>query len=97
MSSHTKGPWKFNGKSQKGNSHFNVIGTNLGGMYKVARCPFNDEYDQKESEANAKLIAAAPEMAELLDKFATLNENYPAFKSISGLILIAREILTQLD
>lgn len=49
------------------------------------------------TKEDAKLIAAAPEMANLLDLFATLNENYECYRSISGLILRSREILQQLD
>lgn len=64
----TKGPWKFNGASQKGGNHFNVVGTTLGSKFKIARVPFDVVPDLEdlnknniaEAKANAKLIAAAP-------------------------------------
>lgn len=65
---HTPGPWKFNGRSKNGN-HFNVVGTKLGYKFKICRCPFvGDEYpaDMRETEANAKLISAAPELLDAL-------------------------------
>lgn len=72
---HTPGPWDV--KHSESKPAFNVIGTALGGKYKIARCPYvvlqqgesrdilNDR-ECKEAEANAKLIAAAPEMLEAL-------------------------------
>lgn len=68
---HTPGPWEMRGKSEWGD-HFNVIGTKLGGKYKVARVPFVvydvsgekviDVKDIREARANATLIAAALEL-----------------------------------
>jgi len=46
---------------------------------------------------DAKLIAAAPTMKKQLEQFAMLNENHPDFRAIAGLIISARQILTQLD
>ena len=51
--------------------------------------------NQTEIDANAKLIELAPEMAELIEKFAILNEEY--YKDISGFILSARELAAQFN
>lgn len=81
MSKHTPGLWKFNGKSQSGKLNFNIIGTHLGGIYKIARVPFNNEYDEKEAEANAKLIAAAPEMLQMLKVISRIENGAFSLKS----------------
>lgn len=72
---HTSGPWKVQHSESK--PAFNVIGTILGGKYKIARCPYvflqdgeqrniiNDR-EREEAEANAKLISAAPELLQAL-------------------------------
>lgn len=68
----TKGPWQV--KHSESKPAFNVIGTALGGKYKIARCPYvvtGNEKDiddrlVKEAEANARLIASAPELLEAL-------------------------------
>jgi hypothetical protein len=67
---HTPGPWRM--IPSKSNPAFNVIGTHLGCKYKIARCPYTiltdgTPYDEKEAEANAQLIAAAPELFEALE------------------------------
>lgn len=46
--------------------------------------------NQTEIDANARLIELAPEMAEIIEKFAALNEEH--YKDIAGLILSAREV-----
>ena len=46
--------------------------------------------NQTEIDANARLIELAPEMAELIEKFAILNEDH--YKDIAGFILSAREL-----
>lgn len=70
---YTKGPWKVQRSESK--PAYNIIGTALGGKYKIARCPivdFGPEYPEtnkaelEEVQANAKLIAASPELLEAL-------------------------------
>jgi hypothetical protein len=75
---YTKGPWKV--KHSESKNAFNVIGTVLGGNYKIARCPYpvyefegaedRNAKEKSEAEANAKLIAAAPDMLETLQEVA---------------------------
>lgn len=65
----TKGKWDV--KHSQSKTAFNVIGTTLGGKYKIARCPYVKspiKADEKEAHANAKLIAAAPELLSKLQK-----------------------------
>lgn len=63
----TKGPWVLK-DSVSGKSNYNIIGTALGGKYKIARVPFVSEYDKDETLYNATLIASAPELLEALQK-----------------------------
>ena len=69
----TKGIWSI--KHSESNSQWNVIGTILGGRYKIARCPYLisdldwlNEKEKLEQLANAKLISCAPEMLDMLKK-----------------------------
>ena len=56
------------------NPAYNVTGTNLGGKFKIARCPYfvnphSEELtfkDEQESKHNALLISKAPELLECL-------------------------------
>jgi hypothetical protein len=71
----TPGQWKV--KHSESKPAFNVIGTILGGKYKIARCPYLvteneiiDKREKEEAQANANLIAAAPDMYEALKKIA---------------------------
>lgn len=72
---YTKGPWKMAGLSESGKDHVKVTGTQLGGVFKIAHIPFlriNDMPDItagniKEATANAKLIAASPDLLEALE------------------------------
>lgn len=63
---HTPGPWEV--KHSESKPAFNVVGKYLGGKYKIARCPYiaDVKVEKEEAEANAKLIAAAPDMIEIL-------------------------------
>jgi len=69
----TKGKWNVRHSDSK--TAFNIVGSVLGGNYKIARCSYlvdwslSTEWNEKEkseAEANAKLIAAAPELLEAL-------------------------------
>ena len=70
----TQGKWKV--KHSESKTAYNVIGTNPGLKYKVARCPYMaipscdelNERDKEEAKANAQLIATAPELLEALQK-----------------------------
>ncbi len=83
----TPGPWEI--KHSESKDAWNVIGTTLGGKYKVARCPYvkhdkvftPDNFnlfqkEREEAEANAKIIAAAPEMLEMLERTAEIMQKF---------------------
>lgn len=76
----TRGPWKH--RHSENNPQWVVTGTQLGERYKIARLPYlNDpvevlERERKEQEANAKLIAAAPDLLESLIQCVKKLENY---------------------
>lgn len=71
-SEHTRGPWVVL-PEEVDRAYIRVRGTQLGGRYKVANVvsPTYDGVHPREAvetRANATLIAAAPEMLELLQK-----------------------------
>lgn len=54
VAKHTPGPW----------THMAGMPTNIldGGGLRVARCDFDGDFDHPQAHANARLIAAAPEL-----------------------------------
>ena len=69
MNKHTPGPWKFGDNSK----HFKTNPFNVyvqgGGVHSasIANIPFRRTIPESEARANAKLIAAAPELLEALE------------------------------
>jgi hypothetical protein len=51
--------------------------------------------DQKEIDANAKLIEAAPALLDALEKFTLLDENH--YRDIAGLIQYAKNVVEKLS
>jgi hypothetical protein len=51
--------------------------------------------DQKEIDANAKLIEAAPALLDALEKFTLLDENH--YRDIAGLIQYAKNVVGKLS
>lgn len=71
MSKHTKGPW-IALPEECDKPYIRIRGTILGGRYKVANVitPFYDGIHHREAEetrANARLIAAAPDLLNALE------------------------------
>lgn len=67
-SKHAQIPYKFNGESKSGNLAFNIIGTKLGGKYKIARIPFIVEDDPRLDWFNKKNKLEAEETAKFIVK-----------------------------
>ena len=71
---HTPGPWQVL-PEEVDRPYIRVRGTELGGRYKVANVPTPaydgvDAREARETRANARLIAAAPELLEALREIA---------------------------
>ena len=85
MSKHTKGPWQLL-PEECDFPYIRVRGTSLGGRFKIANVltPVYDgagEREAKETLANARLIAAAPELlAALQDMLCGPYLDSPAVK-----------------
>lgn len=75
MSKHTEGPWAVLDE-EADKSYIRIRGTRLGGRYKVANVlAGNDaaaDWVRDESRANARLIAAAPDLLEALKACAAV-------------------------
>jgi hypothetical protein len=74
MKKHTSGPWKVL-PEECDNSYIRIRGTVLGGRYKIANVitpvyPGVPEFEAQETRANARLIAAAPDLLEALKQIA---------------------------
>ena len=64
MSKHTPGPWEADGTE--------VIGQ-IEWTYEIATAWSNAEISVDDAEANARLIAAAPDLLEVVERFATFE------------------------
>jgi len=66
----TPGPWKAL-PEETGRDYIRIRGTRLGGRYKVANVVMADlPREVDETRANARLIAAAPDLLSALDRLA---------------------------
>ena len=77
-SQHTPGPWKSL-PEEADKPYIRVRGTALGRRYKIANVmdpTYNGATDQdfEETRANARLIAAAPELYAALEQIAQISE-----------------------
>ncbi len=77
MAEHTPGPWRVL-PEECDRPYIRIRGTVLGGRYKVANVltPIYEWVPLREAEetrANAKLIAAAPDLLEALQRLVDLN------------------------
>jgi hypothetical protein len=79
----TPGPWRLETESRSADGSDLVV-TDAIGAYTVATCRIGDTgvADVYEAEANARLIAAAPEMAAALRKIVALNGSTGGLKSL---------------
>lgn len=88
---HTKGPWIVLPK-EPGVPYLRIRGTVLGGRYKVANVHVMSWHwrDEAESEANACLISAAPELLDALilarDMLGGINVPYQITNAIAKAI-----------
>ncbi len=64
---HTAAPWSIEwGTAQGGDGHWVVDSQDLGPLSRVAMVAFHDDKNDGETKANARLIAAAPELLEAI-------------------------------
>jgi hypothetical protein len=74
---HTPGPWRLGINDKYHKQHYRVIETDNPNYLSVAEICWICNDEDRETEPNARLIAAAPEMLEALKKieeFALMNE-----------------------
>jgi hypothetical protein len=102
MSKHTKGPWTLL-PAESDKDYLRIRGTQLGGRYKVANVhqwryegmPDSiRQHDDAESMANARLIAAAPEMLEALKSALWRMQQYD-YQAMEGTIAKARAAIAK--
>lgn len=98
MSDHTKGPWDYFVGNANGRGLIRIEASHLSddGGHHIASMPRG-----KESEANARLIASAPELYEALKEIESLgNDDYPHGEFSDRAVKayrVAEELLKRLD
>jgi len=101
---------KWEVKHSESKNAFNIIGTELGGKYKIARIPYFvakyseevSEREKLEAEQHAKLIACAPEMFEKLKETLDvlkwyMNNTYPDDDKHEDFFNIGMNDITQIE
>lgn len=96
---HTPGPWGF-GRTAEG--HRMILGDSGNGRYvcgvQIYQTPrAAGLWEEPEREANARLIAASPSMADLLRRLVSLESDDGLPLAVWGLIREARALLSSLD
>ena len=72
---HTPGPWSYN--RDEGGEHGHVVST---GEYNICELPDAGDGASPDTEANARLIAAAPDLFEAAERaLQALQENYDRY------------------
>lgn len=75
MKKHTPGPWKVASTIEGDEYSLNVLGGRYNGL--LAQSKLSVHFDSEEAEANAKLISAAPELLEALEKCIKYSSKDP--------------------
>lgn len=82
-----KGKWIV--KHSETKDSYNVVGTEIGERYKIARCPYiklsYTDKDELEAKSNALLISKAPELLDFIKtyyKFLRIEDQEKAIKLI---------------
>jgi hypothetical protein len=99
MNKPTDGPWEI--KHSQTKDAWNIVGTRLSDLYKIARLPYIQDKrmgvqwneDQKaEQLANARLIAASPDLLEELEQLIQWAEyaGWPASELVDAKKAVAR-------
>lgn len=88
--SHTPGPWFVNGRE----SYTKYVEARIGGglLQEVAACGPTEQQEQQ--EANARLIAAAPDLLEALQQAVTSMQD-SGYPNDSLVIRAARQAITK--
>lgn len=93
MSKHTTGPWKVNDEG-------NVIAVTDTSVTEIAKTGYHsfEPSTQKNIQANARLIAAAPELLEFLKSFVageTMAENIEGY--IAAVVSGAKQLIAKAE
>ena len=99
MSKATPGPWQML-PEECDKPYIRIRGTQLGGRYKVANVvtPAYEGVHQREADetrANARLIAAAPELLEALQRLLSENDNMTQRINLIGAMEQARAAIAK--
>jgi hypothetical protein len=93
---HTQGPWKWHGaRHDDGRNNGSVYRDDCGTAYCVAKAP---QYAKDAQwEADAKLIAAAPEMLDALKKVQCVQHLFGPNKHLTAIIAVVDSAVSKAE
>lgn len=93
---HTPGPWVVDKPFPNGANLYVCANDENKESFYVAVMPLYDEHLRVQRDANANLIAAAPELLAALDLFVTLHKQPTSFKSdFRNALIIAEKAMAK--
>ena len=104
MNKHTEGPWEV--KHSESKNAWNIVGTQLGGRYKLARCPYiveprmTDKWNESEKAeqlANATLMGMAPELLEELESMLVAVETMKCPQNAYDVLMLVMRFASRIE
>lgn len=98
MAEYTKGPWELDSDALRGDSYTAINGEGWDELATVVTRMMGNAEDNPEGLANARLIAAAPELLEALELMVAMFADHTQYDEDgyeTAAVAVAREVITK--